>query len=186
MIDLLQAWIFALDLISLYILLVGISLSVLVPAKRIWPPLKKKSWQYVLSWSFYSFSFVANGSLMILDWNEWIMTGIYRFFIAGPLVVIGGTLFSWGMKTLGKKSTSGLKNQLITDGPYRFTRNPQYLGGIILFMGIVILANSLQVLVTHVLLSLVFCIAPLAEEPWLEENYGEAYKKYKGQTPRFL
>ena len=31
-----------------------------------------------------------------------------------------------------------------------------------------------------------FVVAPLAEEPWLEEQYGEKYREYVGRVPRFL
>lgn len=39
---------------------------------------------------------------------------------------------------------------------------------------------------THLLLSLWFVVAPLAEEPWLEEQYGGEYREYRGRVPRFL
>ena len=95
-------------------------------------------------------------------------------------------LFSWGFATLGTKNTSGIKNQFISKGPYRYTRNPQYLGDNILFLGIIILSNSFITLITHALLILIFLITPWAEERWLEEQYGEIYKEYKKVVPRFI
>ncbi len=32
----------------------------------------------------------------------------------------------------------------------------------------------------------ILIMAPFAEEPWLEETYGEAYRRYRARTPRFL
>jgi len=95
-------------------------------------------------------------------------------------------LVSWGINTLGTKNTSGLEGGFISAGPYRFTRNPQYLGDMILFLGLSLISNSLFLWITHILLILVFVLTPLAEETWLEDLYGEAYTEYKKGTPRFL
>ena len=73
----------------------------------------------------------------------------------------------------------GAEGGLVSAGPCRFTRNPQYLGDIILFVGLSVVANSMLLWIAHALLILVFVIAPMAEEPWLEEQYGEAYREYR-------
>lgn len=55
--------------------------------------------------------------------------------------------------------------------PYRFTRNPLYLGEMALFLGLSVIGNSLLYLwIAHALLILVFVVTPLAEEIWLEER----------------
>ncbi len=177
---------FAVDLVILYVLLIGIGWSVAFPNRRVWPPPKKWSWQYTLTWVLFYIAFILNGFLVLIDWNSWLFTYNSRFFLGIPIVVIGSLLFSWGLASLGTKNTSGLKERFIIKGPYKFTRNPQYLGDLILFAGIILISNSFYVLITHVLLILVFSITPLAEEVWLEETYGEDYKKYKKITPRFL
>ena len=48
------------------------------------------------------------------------------------------------------------------------------------------IANSAYLWIAHLLLALVFVVAPLTEEPWLEEQYGEAYREYRKRVPRFL
>jgi protein-S-isoprenylcysteine O-methyltransferase Ste14 len=121
-----------------------------------------------------------------LDWNTWIFTQSIRFLLGIPIAVIGALLVSWGIYTLGVTNTSGIKDGLITEGSYRFTRNPQYVGDILLFIGIILISNSLYVLITNILLVLVFIITPIAEEAWLDEEYGEEYSHYKQSTPRFL
>ena len=169
-----------------YVLLIGIVWSVSFPQRRIWPPPKKRSWQHRITWILFYLAFLFNGVFILLDWNTWIFTQSIRFLLGIPIALIGALLVSWGIYTLGVTNTSGIKDGLITEGPYRFTRNPQYLGDILLFIGIILISNSLYVLVTNILLILVFTITPIAEEAWLEEEYGDGYSRYKQSTPRFL
>ena len=91
----------------------------------------------------------------------------------------------WGITSLGGTNTSGLQGGFVSSGPYRFTRNPQYVGNIILFVGVSTIANSLLLWITHALLTLVFVIAPLTEEAWLEYQYGQVYDEYRRYIPRF-
>jgi protein-S-isoprenylcysteine O-methyltransferase Ste14 len=90
------------------------------------------------------------------------------------------------MFTLGIKNTSGLKDGFVNTGPYRYTRNPQYVGDTILFTGMILVSNSFYVAITHLLTILVFLLTPLTEERWLENQYGEDYLEYKRTAPRFL
>jgi len=177
---------FLVALVFLYILLIGVTWSVIFPKKRIWPPPKKASLQYIISWISFYIVFSLNFIFLFIDWDSWIFLSPFRFYIAIPLIILGSMLVTWGVITLGTKNTSGVKDRFIIKGPYRYTRNPQYLGDIILFFGIIIFANSIYLLITYVLLSLVFIITPWAEESWLEDQYGEVYQKYKRLTPRFL
>jgi protein-S-isoprenylcysteine O-methyltransferase Ste14 len=169
-----------------YALLMGIVWSVAFPLRRIWPPPKKGSWQHRITWILFYLAFLFTGVLILLDWNSWIISPHIRFLLGIPIALIGSLLVSWGIYTLGAKNTSGIKDELITGGPYRFTRNPQYLGDMLLFIGLIFISNSLYVLITNTLLVLVFTITPIAEEVWLEEEYGEKFLHYKQNTPRFL
>ena len=58
-------------------------------------------------------------------------------------------------------------------------------GNLRLFVGTSMVANSLLLWTTHALLSLVFVLAPMTEERWLEDQYGQAYRDYRQTTPRF-
>lgn len=178
--------VFGVDVAILAALVFGAAWSVAFPAKRIWPPPGKGSWQHRMTWLFFYSVSALNAVLLILDWNSWIFESNLRFLVGVPLALIGGLLVSWGIVTLGSENTSGLRGGFAVSGPYAFTRNPQYLGDMILFVGLSLMANSLYLWVTHILLILVFAIAPLAEEVWLEEQYGEEYIQYKRGTSRFL
>jgi protein-S-isoprenylcysteine O-methyltransferase Ste14 len=177
---------FTADVIILMVLLVGTVWSVAFPEKRIWPPPRKRSWQYLLAWACFYSVLALNTALFVLDWNSWIFSNELRLIVGIPVALIGGLLVSWGVWTLGVRNTSGLKEQFVASGPYRFTRNPQYLGDMMLFFGISVIANSQLLWLTHALIIFIFAAAPLAEEPWLEEQYGDAYEEYKRGTSRFL
>ena len=182
--------VFILDVAISFILLLGSMWSIAFPGRRIWPPPGRQSWQYRLAWTCFYLAFTLNAALFILDWDTWILTDGTRLILGIPLGVIGVTLLSWGIATLGIGNTSGLQRGFTTAGPYRFTRNPQYLGDMMLFMGLSLVANSTYLWITHALLILVFILTPLAEETWLEEEYGEEYLEeyleYKRNTARFL
>ncbi len=178
--------IFVVDVIFLYILLAGIIWSVAFPKKRIWPPPQKQSWQHRLTWTCFYMIFLLNALLLVLDWNSWFFMMPSRFILGIPLIITGVLLLLWGMQTLGVQNTSGLRSGLVLEGPHRFTRNPQYLGDIVLFIGVSLIANSLLLWITHGLLILVLLAAPLTEEVWLEEQYGKEYQDYKQKTARFL
>ena len=179
-------FIFIVDVIALLVLLVGIVWSVAVPARRIWPPPSKRSWQYLSTWFLFYLVLSLNTLLLVLDWNTWVFDDPNRFIIGIPLAVIGTLLLVSGVRTLGIRNTSGLSDGFIIDGPYRFTRNPQYLGDMMLFIGLSIMANSLMLWLAHALLILVFSITPLAEEDWLKDQYGDSYRSYFEGTSRFL
>ena len=177
---------FAADVLILVVLLIGAVWSVAYPAMGIWPPPGRGSWQHRLTWACFYLVFALNTALLILDWNSWLFENNLRLIVGLPLALIGALLVSWGVAALGVRNTSGLRGGFVASGPYRFTRNPQYLGDISLFVGLSVIANSLYLWITHVLIIMVFLVAPLAEETWLEDQYGEAYIEYKRGTSRFL
>ena len=177
---------FVVDVVILTLSLVGAAWSVACPSRRIWPPPDRGSWQHVLTWAAFLAIVGLSAALVFLDWNSWIFDHALRFIVGVPLVFLGGLLAAWGMVTVGWTNTSGLTGGLVSSGPYQFTRNPQYLGDIVCFVGIGVIANSVFLWIAHLLLTLVFVLAPLTEEPWLEEQYGEAYREYRRRVPRFL
>ncbi|WP_419162063.1 methyltransferase family protein [Candidatus Palauibacter sp.] len=159
---------FAADVVVLGLLLVGAVVSAAWPDKRIWPPPQRPSWQYRLTWMGFYAAFGIGAALLFFDWNSWVFRSPVRFVAGIPLALLGGLLTVWALATAGWTNTSGVKGRFVSSGPYRFTRNPQYLGDIVFFVGVG------------------FIVAPLAEEPWLEEQYGGEYREYLRRIPRFL
>ena len=166
-------------------LLLGTIWSIAFPERRIYPMRATGAWFYSM-WLLFDFVILSNVALVVLDWNTGPLSPELRFLISGPSLVLGAAFLIWGITTLGITNTSGVRDGFIARGPYAISRNPQYVGDFFLFAGIVIVANSEVVLITHVLTSLVLLLAPLAEEPWLEGEYGDEYITYRRGVPRFL
>ncbi len=173
------------NLLAHIVLIAGALWCIAFPSRRIYPLSGKNFWYYAM-WSLFNFIFLSNASFIFLDWNSGLWTSPLRFWLAAPLVASGFGFLVWGIATLGLKNTSALKDGFVAKGPYLVSRNPQYVGDIFAFCGVSIFANSEIVLVTHLLTSLVFVLAPLAEETWLESEYGDAYREYRREVPRFL
>jgi protein-S-isoprenylcysteine O-methyltransferase Ste14 len=75
---------------------------------------------------------------------------------------------------------------LITTGPYKYSRNPQYVGMVLFFAGSMLFFNSLYTSITGLIGIIWFLLLPFIEEPWLEEQIKEEYYKYRKKVPRFL
>jgi protein-S-isoprenylcysteine O-methyltransferase Ste14 len=79
------------------------------------------------------------------------------------------------------------QNTLITSGPYRFSRNPLYLGGnVFIFFGAALLLGSptaLGVTALHIPLMDRFI---RREERQLERNFGDEWRSYKGRVRRWF
>jgi protein-S-isoprenylcysteine O-methyltransferase Ste14 len=76
---------------------------------------------------------------------------------------------------------------LVTAGPYRFTRNPVYIGFVLVYFGLSIVLTSVWVLL---LLAPVLVILQRGvvkpEEAYLERKFGDAYRAYEARVPRWL
>lgn len=77
--------------------------------------------------------------------------------------------------------------QLIFAGPYRFTRNPMYLGVTIVQVGLGLALNNLWISVLAIpALVAVHFIAVVPEEKYLSEKFGENYTRYCARVRRYL
>jgi protein-S-isoprenylcysteine O-methyltransferase Ste14 len=75
----------------------------------------------------------------------------------------------------------------VTDGVYRWTRNPMYLGMVLIYAGIAILANSVVTLLLLVPLFIWVTREVIErEEAYLTVKFGEPYRAYKAETRRWF
>jgi hypothetical protein len=98
-------------------------------------------------------------------------------------ILFGVSLNVWSSRLLRKKSTDidfyEAPNRLVTNGPFRISRNPIYLGGVILSLGTAILLGSLITFVFPMALLMILDRHYIPfEEKRLEKTFGRKYLEY--------
>lgn len=100
------------------------------------------------------------------------------------LVVVAAGLFKLKGTTVDPTKEPG---KLVADGIYRFSRNPMYLGMLLSLVGFQFVSNSVAGFVFPATFFLYVdkVIIP-REEGVMEGVFGEAYRKYKSRTRRWI
>lgn len=114
------------------------------------------------------------------------------FIAAGIACSAGGLLL--GISALGLFHRSGTKPEpwkpssaLVTAGVYRFTRNPMYIGMLLLYAGIAMAAGALWTAVAWIPVFLILNVYVIdREEAYLARQFGRAYAAYKREVRRWL
>jgi protein-S-isoprenylcysteine O-methyltransferase Ste14 len=112
--------------------------------------------------------------------------------LLGVLVLIAGVGTILSARTLFVRSGQSPipwkpTPELIFRGPYRFTRNPMYVGITTIQAGLgVALGNVWISVLAPVALLTVHFIAVLPEERYLAEKFGASYREYRARVRRYL
>lgn len=110
----------------------------------------------------------------------------------GALVfVLALALVAWAIVTMTRAGSNVPTNlpttTIVESGPYRFTRNPIYLGMFLGLIGLAIAFDSLWLLATLVPFALVIRYGVVArEEAYLERKFGDVYRGYRSRVRRWL
>lgn len=121
----------------------------------------------------------------ILPFPIWLRVSGGILMLLGSGLVLGTVpLFHRHTTTIrpGEKSTA-----LITDGPYRFTRNPIYLGMALVLAGLALLLGSLlPLLVVPFFILVIDALVIRLEERMLTSEFGDTYRSYTKRVRRWL
>jgi protein-S-isoprenylcysteine O-methyltransferase Ste14 len=108
------------------------------------------------------------------------------------LLVLGFVVSGWGRLTFRQQSaeimpSSEAHSTLVASGPYRFTRNPMYLGIVVIGIGAALVAGTWLMWLVPVILFVLdnFVIIPF-EEHSMERVYGDSFRAYKARVRRWL
>ena len=75
----------------------------------------------------------------------------------------------------------------VASGPYRWVRNPMYIGAFLLLVGYALCAVSFAaLLVAFAMLAAAHLFVILHEEPALERRFGGSYREYRRRTRRWI
>jgi protein-S-isoprenylcysteine O-methyltransferase Ste14 len=110
----------------------------------------------------------------------------------GWFALVGGFAIMLTAVGLFRKSGTDPKpwktaTAFVTEGVYRWTRNPMYLGMTLIYLGLALLLDSLVALI--LIFPLVFVIQKEVierEERYMEAKFGDAYRDYKTRVRRWI
>lgn len=133
---------------------------------------------------------------------EWLAlalsrTGLLRFNVATPLVITIAALIAacaaimrvWGTAYLGPATVHSMSMRagaMMADGPYRYVRNPLYLGLWLMVAAMAFLMPPTGALVSLVLLTIFLFRLIRGEEVFLSAELGEPYRAYLRAVPRII
>ena len=160
--------------------------SICFPERRLWPPQIYSNWKSALVWAGTLGIFVSAIWLGISGWGSAPISPWLRFSL-GPILLVLSNLAVWAEAArFGYAQTSGAPGELVMSGLYKYSRHPQYVADVAMLIGWFALTASMPALPVLIAGVTALLIAPFAEEPWLKEKYGDAYRDYTRQVPRFL
>jgi protein-S-isoprenylcysteine O-methyltransferase Ste14 len=119
------------------------------------------------------------------------LPGIVRYGLGGLALLVGLGLMGSFVRAFAHASTDVRPDRpttaIVTGGPYRFTRNPGYLGMALVFTGIALLANAPWALLLLLPTMAVIDRGVIArEERYLEAKFGPEYTGYKARVRRWV
>jgi len=111
--------------------------------------------------------------------------------LAAALLLAGCGLTFWSLWLFWRARTSPLPMRpttaLVRSGPYRWTRNPMYLGMLLLYLGVALLFDVTWALVlAPALVVFVGRLVIAKEERYLEVSFGDEYRRYKARVRRWI
>jgi protein-S-isoprenylcysteine O-methyltransferase Ste14 len=145
------------------------------------------------------FTIVVPGTLLgIVPWlllqssGEAVMPSLSAWLIGLLPFFAGIILYLWcagAFTFIGKGTPAPLDAPvfLVREGPYRWVRNPMYLGVFSVLLGEIILFHSLSLLVLLLVAAMIVHVFVIFyEEPHLTRQFGENYEGYLRTVPRWL
>jgi len=116
---------------------------------------------------------------------------LFRWVAGGGLILAGAAILAAGIGNFGRARTPVPSNQpvraLVTTGIHAWSRNPIYIGMLLIYGGIAVAALSPWMLILVLPLAIVLRYGVVArEEAYLERRFGDVYRDYKARVRRWL
>jgi protein-S-isoprenylcysteine O-methyltransferase Ste14 len=106
---------------------------------------------------------------------------LFMLPISNMIILIGILLIIFGWRKI-----YGAKDQLVTTDIYGYIRHPQYLGFLLITLGMNVLWITISTLLLWPILVILYYRLAKEEEKNMEEKFGEEYRKYKQNVPMFI
>ena len=131
------------------------------------------------------------GLLLHYLWPVRVAQSPWVRVVGAILAAASIALAVWGAKTMRRAGTNVDPTKpalsIVTDGPFRFSRNPLYLANVFFYLGLTLIFNAVWPLVLFPpMLCLVYRGIIRREERYLELKFGDTYRAYKARVRRWL
>ena len=150
---------------------------------------------FFLAFSAYSVDHV-NSTEAIVHWGAahlgiTVTNNAFRIILAfgALLLAVAALLRTWGTSYLQVEVMRDSRvhtERLLADGPYRYVRNPLYLGNIFMAIGIGLMASRTGFLILSLGMTVFVIRLLLREEADLLRDQGEPYRRYCAAVPRLV
>lgn len=139
----------------------------------------------------WALAFVLGLALDRLYPMPFVAASIPAAWVGSAIFACGLALGIWAIVTIRKAGTRVETNRpttaIVASGPYRFTRNPIYVGMFLGHSGLAVGFDTLWLLATLVLFYFVIRYGVIArEEAYLERKFAGVYLDYKSRVRRWL
>lgn len=101
--------------------------------------------------------------------------------LSSVMMFLGGILVIAGWRKI-----YGAEDHLVTNGIYRLVRHPQYLGFLLLTLGMLVQWVTIPAALMYPILAALYYRLAREEEKEMEERFGKEYVQYKHTTPMFV
>lgn len=113
------------------------------------------------------------------------------FVICGVILgFIGNVIFAIAVVTMKDSWRAGIaendKTEIVTNGIYKISRNPAFLGFDCVYLGIVLMFFNIPLLMFSIFAITMLHMQILQEEEYLLKVFGDDYIKYKNKVCRYL
>ena len=118
-------------------------------------------------------------------------TASWAFRLGGLAPLAAGLALNYWADRIFKRARTTVKPfatsaELVTHGPFRFSRHPMYLGMVLVLVGTAMLLGSLSPLAAVGAFVWVIRRFALVEEQMMAETFGQAYAAYRGRVRRWI
>ena len=154
---------------------------------RIWPTPGPRTWQSYVFWPLFRGLNALCFVVAILDIEGGALTLPFALrMIALAALAASLATFVYAFQVLGRDNSYGASQGLVTEGIYQWSRNPQNAMLILVYLSLALAADSAATYVLSAAMIVVYALMVYVEEPWLEGIYGQPYRGYCGQVPRYV
>ena len=154
---------------------------------QFFPPPSKQSWQHTAFLALFRLYLYPLIALTALTFQPLEGARAWTQYAAGGLFIVIGFGFAVRITLqMGWRNAFGEKLGLMTTGWFAWSRNPIYVFTWLGMLGWAMFANSILVTILLSAWVIMYLVAPVFEEPWLEKEYGVDYLEYKSRVRRFL